>query len=428
MNPSVTPLPLADQLATKGQPLTRLLHAFLTLVALFFILAGISWFRHGKYPDFACLYAQARLAREYPPFQFYDPEIQGKVQKQLFGENLYGGHVMPFVHPPFVMALLFPLGLLSYDQARMVWTAVNLTLVLWLPWLFFRLSPRVLGKAQLTVYLAALAFYPFLVCLWQGQVSLVLLCLVTGAYLKLKEGKEFQAGFLLGLAFLKFHLVYILAGLLLLKRRVKGLLGLAGSLGFLTLASALWLGPVGIQSYVSLLKSMSQSDRYVVLLPERMQNWIGQFYLLGFSEVYNARTAFGLGLLASVVAAILWRKPWNRTDPRFGLRFAATLLLCLLASPYLLIHDLSLLYLALMLCLEFLLASRQWSWQSRTLWALLVISPPTWFATLLVAQSVPVQVSVIWMSLALLLLLQMLSNTVESETRRIAEPQAERLT
>jgi hypothetical protein len=382
-----------------------LIHLYLILIAVFFLLAGISWFRHASDPDFACLYAQARLVHETAPSRLYDVELQRGVQQRLFGEKLYGGHVMPFVHPPFVMALLYPLGLLSYDQARVVWAMLNILLVLALPWVFFRMSPEVLGRAKTTVYLAALAFYPFLVCVWQGQVSLVLLFLVALAYLNLRKGKEFQAGLLLGSAFLKFHLVYLLAGWLLFKRRISAILGLACSLGVLVTASVVWLGEAGIGNYLTLLASMSKQNNYTVLQPERMQNWIGQTYLLGFKGIYHSRTAVILGLVAFILTAALWRKRWDPAEPEFGLRFAATLLLCLLASPYLLMHDLSLLFLGLMLCLEFLLQSPQKNWTTLALSSLLLASPIVWFVTLLYTDRFPIQLSVVWMSATLAVLI-----------------------
>ncbi len=402
----------SDPRASAIQPKQQLwIHLWLASAAAFFLVAGIALFRQATYPDFAHFYAQGCLVLRYPASEFYKPEIQGKVQQEIFGPMLYGGNVMPFIHPPFLLALLVPLACLPYDQARTIWVLINLGLLPLVASLFFRISPNSLGKTKLTVFLASLAFYPFVVCIWQGQMSLLVLCFLTLSYFSLRTGRDFRAGVFLGLAFVKFQLVYLIVGLLLLKRRFNALRGFALSFGLLALISALWLGQAGLESYLSLLMRMSHSNGFVVQSPGRMQNWIGQIYLLGYRDAYNPSTSVMVAGLGLGLVIFLWRGRWQPSEPHFGLRFAATIFISLLASPYLLIHDLSLAFLPLMLCVEWFLETRISNWAALALAAVLLVSPLVWFASLLVAVHFPVQASVIWITLAFGLSLFILRRT-----------------
>ena len=157
-----------------------------------------------------------------------------------------------------------------------------------MPWGLCKWSPDLLRPQRRLILLGALSFYPFLVCLWQGQISILLLWAIIGFLLLLRTGKDFWAGVALGLGLMRFHLIYLIVLLVVAKRRVQVTLGFSLSAGILLGSSFLWIGKEGYWNYLTLLKRMNQDQGALLVLPQKFQNWVGQLYLLGFPA--NSRT------------------------------------------------------------------------------------------------------------------------------------------
>jgi hypothetical protein len=189
--------------------------------------------------------------------------------------------------------------------------------------------------------------------------------------------------------------------LVVAKRRLRVALGFTLSAAFLFGSSFLWVGNEGYWSYLALLKKMNADHGALLVVPQRFQNWVGQLFLLGLSPNSRPLASALSAAFAVILMAVIWRKKWNLQGATFGISFAATLSLAALGSPYLFIHDLSIIFPVLVFCKEFLLVERTWDWKSYSILVLLLISPLIWFTSLLVAQIIPIQGSVLWLSLLL---------------------------
>ncbi len=385
------------------------------MLACLFLLGGVQWFLREKVlegnSDFTSFYTGVRLVRNHSPTLLYDLETQRRVQHEILGRYELAGGLMAYLHPPHELLLFLPFQYLTYSNAFLTWLGVNLGLLLSLPWAIGRASPELLARRRGTLLLAALAFYPFLVCLWQGQPSILFLMILVWTFVLLRRSKPFSAGVVLGLAFIKFQLMGVVVLALALKRRRKELLGIACTVSVLVLTSILWLGREGMQRYLDLLVKISGTHGEMGVSPERMHHWLGQFYALGFEGAQSLWGAGGAALLALGLLLLIWRRGWDTQETNFGLRFAATLLLALLSSSYLFIHDLSPLFMCLALSLEYLLTAPAFGWKQSTLAGMLGLSPLVWVLTLPVSQQAPVQLSVLWMSLMLFLLLAILQES-----------------
>lgn len=124
-------------------------------------------------------------------------------------------------HPPFVAVLFLPLTLLSSGDAFKVFGGLSLLLYLGGLWCVLRtLQIRVEAIAVVGL---ALCWYPFIAHIALGQISLLLVASILGAWCCLRHGREWEAGVLLGFACAIKLFPLIFALYLLLRRRWKAL-------------------------------------------------------------------------------------------------------------------------------------------------------------------------------------------------------------
>jgi alpha-1,2-mannosyltransferase len=192
------------------------------------------------YPDFTIFYSAGNIVRTGMGTQLYDDDTQYSAQKQFAaGVHIRQGP-LPYNHPPFEALLFVPFTYLPYFTAYILWGVVNLLILLALP-LLLRPHVSLLQRGSPVLWsFMGLAFFPVFVALLQGQDVLVLLLLLTLAFVALKKNSDFAAGCWLGLGLFRFHLVLPIVFMLLLQKRTR-LFG-----GFLSAALALLLISVAV--------------------------------------------------------------------------------------------------------------------------------------------------------------------------------------
>ncbi len=199
-------------------------------------------------PDFFQEYASARNAFEGRPI--YDDHHESVRRYLGFQLNDRRSHVVVNAHPPTSILLALPLAKLEFGDAFLTWNLVSLAALAASLWIVQR---------QLTIPFSARSFAPLLALLllcfplWEqcrlGQLTLVLLLLITGAWAAERSGWPRLAGPLLGAAtciklFPGFLFVYYaLRGRW--KVVVAGMVTVAG----LTALTALLLGIEAYRSY-----------------------------------------------------------------------------------------------------------------------------------------------------------------------------------
>ncbi len=243
---------------------------------------------------------------------------------------------------------------------------------------------------------ASLTFVPLLLCLLQGQDSLLLLLLVVLAFTALRRDRPFAAGCWLALGLFKFQLVLPLAFVLILtsSARIRGEFVKGFSLVALGLAglSAAISGWSVFAIYPRFLAHL-QAQPFAGIVPRAMANFRGLAALFLPGESSLAITAVAI---LSAAAALVKATPikattvWTPVLPASGQNspaagqneyasaFATTVLVALLVSYHLNPHDLSLLLLPISLLLHGLWHARQpdatgWGARIRTTAALLAI-------------------------------------------------------
>ena len=155
-------------------------------------------------------------------------------------------------HPPTSVLLALPLAQCRYPDAVLVWNVISLVALAVSLWLVAR--ELALPWTMLPPTLALLSLcHPVYGNLYQGQLTLILVLLVTGIWALERSGQLSLAGVLLGLAaaiklFPLYLAVYFLAG-----GRFRVLITAAISLLVLTVATALVLGVDTYHDYLQIV-------------------------------------------------------------------------------------------------------------------------------------------------------------------------------
>ncbi len=311
------------------------------------------------FPDFYCA---ARILAEGHGNQLYDSALQHQYQAR------YSGRVGTlYIHPPFEAALYATVAWLPLRPAYLLWSALNLA---FLAAGARRMATHALLPCDWRLCLAAsLTFVPLLLCLQQGQDSLLLLWLLIFGFTSLRRDQTFSAGCWLALGLFKFQLVLPLAFVLIFSQRAKARIGFAKgfTLVALTLAalSAAISGWSVFTVYPDFLLHL-QSQPFPGIIPRAMANFRG-FVSLMVRDDQSSRTIAIMAILsmaALIRTLIVWKNAFRSTDrPAATQRnsdfaFAVTVIFALLVSYHLNPHDLSLTLLPIAVMLNCALPSK----------------------------------------------------------------------
>jgi hypothetical protein len=231
---------------------------------LWIVLAGLVCLTHGpqflrylrpardRWTDFFQEWASARNYRcGLPIYSDHRLAIERHLGYVADGEwpNLrqYASWITVNAHPPTAVLLALPLAALNYPDAVLVWNLLSLAAL----FVSLRLVARALSlpvSAWSVAPLLALLLLcsPVLVTLFYGQLTLVLLLLLTGTWIAHRSKRPITAGILLGLAaaiklFPAFLLVFFV-----LRRQWKTV---AAAMVSLLVVTALTAAVLGVDTY-----------------------------------------------------------------------------------------------------------------------------------------------------------------------------------
>jgi hypothetical protein len=332
----------------------------LSLLALTFVVHFLvaSFPARQQGADFPEFYAAARIVLEGQGHGLYDLRTQELFQRHYF--NRLGTY---FNHPAYETLIYLPFALFSLITAYSLWSWFNGGLLVVFVILVAKNVLPSVGWPFLI--LASLVFPCVLLNFFQGQDSVLLLVLITGSVLALRENKDAAAGCLLACGLFKFHLVLPLVILLLCLRKKRALLSFSvGLLGLVAVCIAI-SGPQFVTSYVNFLKNISALP-LAGIHPSQMANLRGLVALLGVTGFAGLSVTLVLSF-----ATILW-PVWlcshvdRASRAQFDLLAGAFVLAALLVSYHLSPHDLSLLLISFALIARHLLSAMSMPFSLRT--------------------------------------------------------------
>ncbi len=312
------------------------------------------------YPDFTIFYTAGKMLREGQGPRLYDGALQYEVQQTFAAGVRIRKGPLPYNHPPFEALIFEPLASLDYPRAYLVWSAINLAILGFLPFLLRRYIP-VLEQYPLFIWLLVLlGFFPVLVALLQGQDVILLLLLNALTFTALKRNADTLAGCWLGLSVFKFQLIVPLVLILLCWRRtrvVQGFVVIAAVMAAISVAITGWAGALRYPWYVLHFEKFMERGGIAVDMPN-LRGLLEGWPFSGFSGARVITIALSIGLLLWVSV-----KGRNRThssqrfdltlDLEFDLQFSLAMVAAVLASYHAFPYDLSLLVIPVLLLVNY---------------------------------------------------------------------------
>ena len=303
------------------------------------------------YPDFTIFYSAGKIISEGKSAQLYDERTQYDTQRSFAPDVKNRLSALPYNHPPFEALLFLPFTKIPYFPAYLVWDAINLMILGYLPSLLRPYVSVLQSISSLRCLFFFLAFFPIFMTLVQGQDSILLLLLFALFYTLLKQNKDFQAGCWLALGLFRFQFILLVFLWLLWRRRNQASIGfglVALGVGLVSITS------VGLKTflfYPFYVWQMERRGARVAIVPLDMPNLHGLLSTIFKNLAGN--TTIGilvvLGSLGLIFIAAKKIQPLN-----LELEFSSVVVVSILVSYHSYEHDLSLLILPVLFVIDHL--------------------------------------------------------------------------
>lgn len=275
--------------------------------------------------DFVAFYTGARLWMDGRLHHLYDFEAQRVFQQSLSPVALE--NFTPFINPPWAVLVYAPFSLSSYLVGILSWWAFGFLCIGAAIMAMRRAHPELAARPWWHLWAIAVCMPATLLWLGYGQVSPLILAILSIAWATLVGGREFIAGLLLSMLAFKPQLAMGLALPLIIKMRWRALAG--GVTGLLLWgALAIWLFGDQTLEWWGLRSQLAE-----LLRDESYQRW-GVHSLFGFSNLLLADVskpaADGLTLALSLgwlgwLGRCWWRMPWEPGSREWKMTMAAGL-------------------------------------------------------------------------------------------------------
>ena len=318
--------------------------------------------------DYVAIYPAGYIARYDGLSLAYDMNLQKRIQDAIVAP-LKLANFYPYNHPPFLLPILLLVTNSDYIASFYRWLFIlaifHLLSLTLLASLFCKFGwPR---KQVWLLTIAGLLFYPIFGAYLKGQDSAFLLFGVTVWTYGLMTGKDMLAGLGLGLAAMRPQVSLVLALPFLFKRRRVWWWFVAWGL-VLLLYFYLLIGTQGLKDFIqTLFFSGAGMGIDVNAMPTLMGAMLRTFPAISVQMLDGI--GYGSYVLAILFLCFVWLKSAEITIKHVGL----AVLIAILFSPHLHVHDLSLLLIPV-LCVMLVLVEQKILARRNALFLLLGVS------------------------------------------------------
>ncbi|MGN7100591.1 glycosyltransferase family 87 protein [Ralstonia holmesii] len=279
--------------------------------------------------DLAVFWSAANLAITHGATAAYDWGLLRAAEAAILPPDIFG----PFSYPPTFLLLIYPIGMLSFGAATVVFSGCGIALYLGMLNKTLRSAPDAL---RLPWLIPAVAFPGVWVTLVTGQNSLFTAA-VAGAALVLLRRSPVAAGACIAMLCIKPQLGILFPLYLLCERQWRALAS-AAFFSMLTLVVS-WLA-FGTATFVAAARSMAMFRHAIVenggVILYGAPTVFGTLRSAGYSTTVSYAAHAGVAMLVIAVCVWLWR-----STCRFELRAASLPVATLMVQPYLIYYDLA---------------------------------------------------------------------------------------
>ena len=279
--------------------------------------------------DFGWTWISGRFAALHDPARIFDYASFAKAQADLFGAGKCTV-LWSFPYPPTMLFFAYPFGLVPFATAYVLWSVVLTTFLLGAVYAIVR---------RLGV-VAAAAMKPAITNIYLGQNAFLTAGLL-GFALTMLERRPVAEGFLLALLTYKPQYGILIPIALIASRNWRALVSATAFSVAFAGAAAFAFGSDGWSYFLS---QLMDRNPYLAQNPGFAAQHYSVYGILQTAG-FGATTAWvAHGTFVVILGLVVWRV-WSKPLP-FAIRASLLCVASLLATPYVLYYDLSLLVIA----------------------------------------------------------------------------------
>ncbi len=292
--------------------------------------------------DFIAFYAGGRVAQEFGFNKAYDIQLQKAVQEEQVGFALDEKQVLIYIHPPFILPILWLIASANYVSSFIVWSFLSLgCYIVSLTLLVKQFSGGASDFVSKMAYWGGgLLFFPVFISLLLGQDTAILFLGVSIWLFGLTTKRAWLAGLGLGLISIRPHMALLLTIPFAFSLRKVFFWAVFWGL-LLAIFSVLLVKVEGAAQFINILLTSASGEGHGTN-EEDMFNLIGIFFRVfpHFEREVLRNAAWGVYALSIVGLSIAWKSKHIIDEKKIGL----AIVLSVLVAPHLHYHDLALLW------------------------------------------------------------------------------------
>ena len=315
--------------------------------------------------DFMAFYAAGRSMLETDAAAAYDLVYLKINEEGVLGFQIADQDVNPFVHPPFILPILWLAAHFDYISAFYIFVLFMLMLCVISAQFAVWTLPVAEGTNKMALWLGIFLFFPLFISLVNGQDTAVLLLGTSIWYYGITQRSDRTAGLGLALTTIRPQIALMLAIPFLFNKPRRNIwwwfcLGAA----LLVIISILMIGQDGVRNFLNIL-SVSASGEGYKINESAMVNLIG--LIKRIVPDLNAGTIRIIGWTGSLIGLFNLIRIWRRTDAVTDRNISLMIILALFTSPHLHYHDLALLIIPILITIRWLVFTQKTSLRSAVL-------------------------------------------------------------